>query len=197
LVLTLYALIREKLSAKHMQMEVFRAARTGACDELRELLARGGDPNAVDGEGMTAMMMAAGRGHLNCVQVLVESGADINLQDKRKGLTALKFAVGEARVDVARYLLDQGADVNETDHFGRTGLMFAAGQGSIPMVALFLERGADVNQKDVYQNTALTNAEDMERWEIRDMLLEAGAEEIERHFVGGEEPDSQKDSRET
>ena len=186
--LTLFALLRERFASRNMQMEIFRAARTGGCDELKVLLDKGGDPNALDGEGMSAMMMAAGRGHLNCVRVLAENGGKIELKDKRKGLTALKFAVGEGRVEVARYLLDQGADVNEADHFGRTGLMFAAGQGSIPMVALFLERGADVNGQDVYQNTALTNAEDMERWEIRDMLIQAGAKEIERFYVGGTKP---------
>jgi uncharacterized protein len=190
MVLTLLAWIQSRLSERHMQMEVFRTARTGASEELHSLLEKGGDPNALDGEGMSAMMMAAGRGHLECVQVLVKHGADIHLKDKRKGLSALKFAVGEGRVEVARYLLDQGADVNEADNFGRTGLMFAAGQGSIPMVELFLSRGADVNRKDVYENTALTNAEDMERWEIRDMLLRAGAEEIERYYVGGTDQDN-------
>ncbi len=185
--LSLFATIQQYFASRNMQMEAFRAARTGAADDLRALLEKGYDPNMRNGEGVTAMMLAAGRGHLECVQVLVERGGDIHYKEQRKGLSALKFAVGEGRVAVAEYLLDQGADVNEIDNYGRTGLMFAAGQGSLPMVELFLSRGADANLQDVYRNTALTNAEDMQHKDIRQRLIEAGAKEVERFYLGDDD----------
>jgi ankyrin repeat protein len=57
----------------------------------------------------TALCMAADRGHLEAVKLLVERGADIDNQ-KMRGYTPLMLAVQRRRYEVAAYLLEQGAD---------------------------------------------------------------------------------------
>ena len=51
----------------------------------------GGDINAKDKDGITALMFAAARGQTDCVRVLLAIGADINARD-RFDRTALKAA---------------------------------------------------------------------------------------------------------
>lgn len=48
----------------------------------------------------TPLMMAARYGHPDSVRLLLESGADVTLQNQQ-GLTALEFAVGAGRQDIA------------------------------------------------------------------------------------------------
>ncbi len=51
------------------------AASSGRADVVRELLARGADPDRGNNVGFTPMMLAAGQGHTKVVQVLVQAGA--------------------------------------------------------------------------------------------------------------------------
>ena len=37
-------------------------------------------------DGWTALMMASNAGHMECVQVLLDKGADVNMQNKVSGL---------------------------------------------------------------------------------------------------------------
>ena len=48
----------------------------------------------------TPLMMAARYGHPDSVRLLIESGADVTLQNQQ-GLTALDFAAGAGRQDIA------------------------------------------------------------------------------------------------
>jgi len=48
---------------------------------VEALVAGGADLNARCGDGMTALMMAAGYGYADIVQVLLDHGADPNLED--------------------------------------------------------------------------------------------------------------------
>lgn len=49
------------------------------------LVPQGADVNAVDGDGLPMLSLAAASGHLECVEVLVENSADVNTQTKRWG----------------------------------------------------------------------------------------------------------------
>ena len=49
------------------------------------LVPQGADVNAVDGDGLPMLSLAAASGHLECVEVLVENSADVNAQTKRWG----------------------------------------------------------------------------------------------------------------
>lgn len=58
----------------------------------------------------TPLMIAAWGGRLESVQLLVESGACVNQQDKGNGFTPLIKAVFKGNIDIVKYLLEQGAD---------------------------------------------------------------------------------------
>ena len=53
--------------------------------------------------GITPLMMAALRGNLEVVKVLLAAGADVNMKD-HKGKTAVDYALLRRNYDVAEYL---------------------------------------------------------------------------------------------
>ncbi|MGA2498047.1 MAG: ankyrin repeat domain-containing protein [Tepidisphaeraceae bacterium] len=57
------------------QTLLMAAATSGHADAVRELLARGANPDRGNDVGFTPMMTAAARGHTDVVRILVRSGA--------------------------------------------------------------------------------------------------------------------------
>ena len=97
-------------------------------EELRKLLAQPGvNVNMGDStrcENNTALMYAAYKGSLQCVKVLIEAGADVNVGDK-KGQTALSYAAYSGSHECVNNLLVAGADVNKKNKNGCTALYYA------------------------------------------------------------------------
>ena len=61
--------------------------------------------------GRTALHLAAGGGHVDCVRTLLEAGAALNLADNKGGQTALSLAAGGGHLDIVTLLLGRGADL--------------------------------------------------------------------------------------
>lgn len=81
---------------------------------LRALLAAGGDADAFDEAGLSALHLACAGGHGGCVRELVAACADINGSSVAFPWTPLHcataFAGGEGGLDCIRALLSAGAD---------------------------------------------------------------------------------------
>ncbi|KAJ7695371.1 ankyrin repeat-containing domain protein [Mycena rosella] len=78
----------------------------------------------------------------NMVRFLIDSGADVNSQDKELE-TALEVAAAEGSKSMVKLLLEKGARIHGGFHGGALHAAAAAGQESI--VRLLLLHGADVN----------------------------------------------------
>ncbi len=82
----------------------------GVCDEraIIEALAAGADVNARSGGGTTALMLAAAKGSVECVQLLIAAGADIDASDD-DCQNALSLAIESSAHEVVKLLADAGA----------------------------------------------------------------------------------------
>jgi len=87
-------------------------------DAVRELLAKGADPNAANGRGETALFTAALRGSQPVVSALIEKGARVNLPNAKDGFTPLIAAAFAGNTDIGEILIANKAAVNARDQRG-------------------------------------------------------------------------------
>lgn len=119
------------------------AAYWAGAAEVKELLARGADPNAKNDSGVAALIPATD--NLETTRLLVEAGAEVNARTDA-GDSALIVAARRAGASrVVAYLLDKGADLRASTNDGATALHRAAESGDVDMLKLLLDKGADVN----------------------------------------------------
>ena len=119
------------------------AAYWAGAAEVKELLARGADPNAKNDSGVAALIPATD--NLESTRMLVEAGAEVNARTEA-GDTALIVAAqraGGARV--VEYLLDKGANLKTATNDGATALHRAAECGDVDVLKLLVDKGADVD----------------------------------------------------
>ena len=121
------------------------------------------------------------------IRALIDSGADLGVQDER-GETALHRAAAAGRVADIQALVAAGAEVNAASRGGGLrALHFAIWrQAGLATVTALLEAGADVNARDSRGGTALHWAARLRQVEpaVVEALLAAGAEVHARDNLG-------------
>ena len=102
----------------------------GNVRKLKQLIDSGVDVyQAEENEGRTALMEAVSLGRLKNIELLIDSGADVNAKDKY-GRTALMEAAYWGYVDAVKMLIEAGADIDARSDTGMTALDFATSNGS-------------------------------------------------------------------
>ena len=98
------------------------------------------------------------QGKVDVVSLLLQSGAEVNVEDESK-LTPLHLASLGGQLEVVELLLsldeDARAYVNAKDVDGLTPLHMAAYNGYLQVVELLIRSGAILNSKDNDGNTPL------------------------------------------
>jgi serine/threonine-protein phosphatase 6 regulatory ankyrin repeat subunit B len=84
---------------------------------------------------LTALMVAAHRGRVEMVKLLIGSGAEVN-EATREGKTALMLAAQNGDLPVVRTLLEAGADRNVMDETGKLAFEYAAAGNHSNLVEL-------------------------------------------------------------
>ncbi len=111
---------------------------------IPNLLAAGARIDQADGDGRTALHIAAARGNGRLVQQLLVLHADVAARDSR-GATPLHLAARAGRTDVVGRLLAAGSNVNARSNDGTTPLFDAAVGADSEVIATLIASGADVN----------------------------------------------------
>lgn len=141
--------------------QLFAAAESGDIDALRDALDTGVDRSAVvtDGSlnGCSALMLAARSGSLECVELLLATGADPH--HRRPGHT-------------------------ESPELGQTAMWWAANSGSLPIVVALVAAGADPDVPDHHGMTPIVNALSGGRYGLAEHLRSLGADPHRRTADG-------------
>ena len=156
------------------------AAERGDSERVLHLLEAGGDPDASQIDGMTALHWAVHREDLGMARALVESGATVQVSS-RYGVTPLSLACVNGNREIVELLLDAGAEPNATLPGGETALMTAARTGKVGPVKALIDRGAEVEAREsVGRQTALMWAAAEGHADVVRELVRAGADPFAR-----------------
>lgn len=152
---------------------LFFTAREGREDDLRwALFDRKISPDLREPDTkQTALHLAAAKGRLGCVKLLIEAGAKPNVQEK-DGLTPLHLAVYHGHASCVKCLIEHGADVNSTSRFGSTPLHQAAYFGHFDCAAVLLASGALANVDEAWGQTPLFLASQRAHSDVARLLLQ-------------------------
>jgi len=107
--------------------------------------------------GYTALMEAVWYGYPAIMDVLVQHGANLDLQDDI-GDTVLIWSAKEGQEKTVTYLIQKGASLNLTNAVGDTAIICAMRSGWPAIVRKLLDAGADINLENKKGETALVAA---------------------------------------
>lgn len=123
---------------------------------------------------VTPLHCAARTGSLDCIQLLVKNGAQLNAGIEKR--SALHFAVQKNAIRCVQLLLSYGANPNTPQVFTETPLHIAAAMGFPECLKVLIDAGADVqSQMGQKKNTALHLAAEDDFLDCVKILLAAGA----------------------
>lgn len=102
------------------------------------------DVNKQNGDGETALFVAAYYGSMAALNTLLDHNCDVNIPDDM-GKTPLYIAVERNHVKLIETLIRHRCDVNQPDKNGTVPLMLAVDAGNAYVTRLLVAAGANVN----------------------------------------------------
>ncbi|XP_023270391.1 uveal autoantigen with coiled-coil domains and ankyrin repeats isoform X2 [Seriola lalandi dorsalis] len=155
---------------------LMKAVERGEVDKVAAVLGKKGIiPTKLDVEGRSAFHLAATRGHLDCLNLILGHNVDITATDAT-GKNALHLASRNGHSLCVQKLLQHNCPVGNVDLQGRTALHDAVMAGCSSSVKLLCDSGASVNASDFDGRTPLVLATQMCHSRICQLLLERGAD---------------------
>ena len=158
------------------------AAYRGDVEALRQLLAEGVSPNAIDHRSLTPLLRlcsstfnGATGDHAACFKLLREAGASLDAVDRDRW-TPLHHAAIRANVEIMTLLVEAGVNVNAADSDGCTALHFAPSTTALACVEVLLAAGASVNARTFSGITPFDIALDNNKRRWWPLFLRAGAQ---------------------
>jgi uncharacterized protein len=115
-----------------------------------EYINYGADINFKNADGKTPINIAATKGHLKLVKLLINRGADLTIVDKWKQtplIAACRNSVDGADkkwFDIINNLVHARSPLNNYDIYGRTPLLICVDNGDNKITRLLVENGADI-----------------------------------------------------
>jgi len=155
---------------------MLQLAERGECEAVMQMVESNADPNQVDADGWSPLIMAAKGGHDALVQRLLEAKAQPN--PCRIAHTALRGAAINGHSSTISILLAAKADPNLESLHSRTPLMGCARAGHLQVARILIEAGADIAKCNADGENALFLAQANGHTELTALLekLEPGGD---------------------
>ena len=122
------------------QVAYTQALRDGDVKTVQKYLDSGISPNE-QFFTWTAIQIAANKGQLAVVKLLVEKGADINYKHPVTKMTSFQLAAYENYPEVVKYLASKGADINAKMRGDISIIRAIRDEGNTEMVDLLISLG--------------------------------------------------------
>ena len=168
------------MSEKQLVTEFLTAAVRGDTATLKKCLGQGVEINVTNRQGRTAVTIASLNQQYDCVALLIEAGADINLQDETCFNPFLLSCLNND-LRLLRLVLPAKPDLARLTRFGGVGITPASEKGHVEIVReLLAHTEINVNHTNFLGWTPLLEAIVLndgaeKQQEIVQLLLEHGA----------------------
>jgi len=106
-------------------------------------------------EFMSPLVLACGQGRIECVQILLDHGANYTDECVSSNMTPLIYASWWGHDDIVQLLINHGADVNYTNAHLLCALLMASQHLQPEVVKVLLRHGANVDQRNYFGWTPL------------------------------------------
>ncbi|XP_034402947.1 ankycorbin isoform X2 [Cyclopterus lumpus] len=152
------------------------AVEHGEAEKVASLLAKkGASALKLDGEGKSALHVAAARGQTDCLSVILAHGADLSITDAA-GSNPLHLAAKNNHTECCKKLIQSKCPIDAVDGSGKAALHHAAASGNIQTVQLLCEQKSPIDLKDADGLTPLLLSAKQAHAEVCSTLLDCGAE---------------------
>ena len=164
------------------------AVRSGAAEDVLEVLSTGQDINETDYFLGSPLHLAVVEDKADMVRILLEAGADFDAPSELEARTALLLAADLGNVELVSILLESGADLHARDRSGKQAIHLATISGQSGVVEKLLEAGVNVDSREPDRDmTPLHLASLGGELELVKLLVNAGAD-LEATDANGRTP---------
>jgi hypothetical protein len=149
-----------------------QAARDGNVPAIKNLLNSGSNINEHNSSnGWTPLFWAIYYDKPDAVQILLDKGASVNIQDA-DGNSPLMLAISQGNKKIFKLLLEKGAEVNVKNKKQETPLSQAVYSADVELVKILICKDADVESVDAYGRNMITYAEENKYIDILELLYQ-------------------------
>ncbi|XP_050572176.1 death-associated protein kinase 1 isoform X3 [Cygnus atratus] len=131
------------------------------------------DVNQPNKHGTPPLLIAAGCGNIQMLQLLLKRGSRIDVQDKA-GSNAIYWASRHGHVETLKFLSENKCPLDVKDKSGETALHVAARYGHVDVVQFLCSIGSNPNFQDKEEETPLHCAAWHGYYSVAKALCEAG-----------------------
>jgi ankyrin repeat protein len=175
--------LKAAVDAQSIDGQIIAAATNGKADDLARLLAESPQKLSITGSNWQRPLLhlAAEKGHLACVEVLLKAGFDVRKRDRLAKASALHWAAQEGHLPIVKRLVEAGADVDgagdahamgvigwavcfDRTHSEIADFLMASGAKPHILAAVAMNR-ADLVRELVARNPKLLATQKMSRFE--------------------------------
>lgn len=161
-----------------LDQRLVRAAKANDVEQVRELIAAGGDVNAKDSLQDSAFLYSGAEGFNEILELTLEHGADVESLNPYGG-TALIPASEHGHVGTMKILFEAGVPLDHVNNPGWTALQETVllgdgGPKQQEVARLLLAAGADPQITDPQGRTALENARRLGFKELAEVIESRG-----------------------
>lgn len=128
--------------------KLMQASSNGDINKVKKILSKStttiNDVILYGGCDTHALKEAIDNGHLEIVKVLIDAGADIDIQPHAPVIYASKLG----QYEIVNYLLSSGANISVEEHYKSTALKEAAENGHLEILKLLIDKDAIIKTPD-------------------------------------------------
>ena len=123
-------------------------AGEGSIREVSLFLAAGFSADTRNKSGVPLLNIAARKGNWEILKLLIDCGAQLDMQADDRGTSPLLDSVMSKNLDMVNALIEAGANLDIKSKDGQTALVVAVGAGEGKIVEILLKAGADPDISD-------------------------------------------------